>query len=533
MKTKISILLIIGTLTGLASGRAQWTNISKGLNESNIQAVTVALENPDILYSGTSEEVYRSQDGGVTWKRVLGFKGAEEVVQVIFQDPSRPAQWYVGTDKGLEFSADGEKHWKKVFRGADEKSKSILSLARPPANARYIWIGTEEGVFLWDPERRSAEKLVSFPDVAVSSISGARDSIVVTTPGGIYKSVDGGAAWEKVYFHETSETADEEPSDASLEQFGVEEIPTGQYFSNLFYLPSRDRYFAATKNGVIAGSKDAAAWTPFSSGNLGNRKVNSVAGDADTFYAATDKGIFRWNWDLGRYEDISEGLGSLEIQSLAYSPYGDYLIAATKNGLYRYAHPEVTFAPSGTREFRPMTDPLRRFESEPSVYAVQAAAIRYAEVNPEKILAWRTAAARKAWLPTFSVTTHADRTNNIDIDRGGTGDPDKFIIGPQDRSTYWTAGVNWDLGELIWNNDQTSIDSRSRLMVQLRNDILSEVTHLYYERRRLQADLALSPPADPKTQVDKSLTLEELTAQLDALTGGYFSAALKKNQVDR
>jgi len=83
--------------------------------------------------------------------------------------------------------------------------------------------------------------------------------------------------------------------------------------------------------------------------------------------------------------------------------------------------------------------------------------------------------------------------------------------------------LSWDLGDLIWSTDQTTIDSRSKLMVELREDVLDQVTRLYFERRRLQAELA-ADALEPAVEFDKQLRVEELTALLDAFTGGKFSS---------
>ena len=65
-------------------------------------------------------------------------------------------------------------------------------------------------------------------------------------------------------------------------------------------------------------------------------------------------------------------------------------------------------------------------------------------------------------------------------------------------------------------------------MVELRDDIMNEVTRTYFERRRLQIDLLASPPQDLKLSLEKELRLQELTADIDALTGNYFSEHLQK-----
>ena len=81
-----------------------------------------------------------------------------------------------------------------------------------------------------------------------------------------------------------------------------------------------------------------------------------------------------------------------------------------------------------------------------------------------------------------------------------------------------------------WNNDQTLIDVRSKLMVQLRDDLLDEVTHLYFERRRLQIELLQNPPKDVNEFIERKLRLQELTADIDAMTGGYLSQEIVRRK---
>jgi hypothetical protein len=90
--------------------------------------------------------------------------------------------------------------------------------------------------------------------------------------------------------------------------------------------------------------------------------------------------------------------------------------------------------------------------------------------------------------------------------------------------------LSWDLSELIWNEDQTSIDTRSRLMVQLRDDILDEVNKTYFERIRVKMELDSLQIEDRKKRFEKELRVRELTASLDALTGGYFSNQIQANK---
>jgi len=65
-------------------------------------------------------------------------------------------------------------------------------------------------------------------------------------------------------------------------------------------------------------------------------------------------------------------------------------------------------------------------------------------------------------------------------------------------------------------------------VVQLRDDILDEVTKLYFERIRVKCEIDNLSIEERKKRFEKELRLAELTASIDALTGGYFSQNLRR-----
>ena len=151
-------------------------------------------------------------------------------------------------------------------------------------------------------------------------------------------------------------------------------------------------------------------------------------------------------------------------------------------------------------------------------------AIEYAEVSPKKIKKWRRGASLKAILP--KVTVGIDKSGSDTYEIYTNSSNAYSVMGPRDYTDGWDVTLTWDLGDLIFNDFQTSIDVRSKLMVQLREDILSEVTRLYFERRRLQIELLTRMPDLTNALPEKELRVQELTASLDALTGGGFSGAM-------
>ncbi|MBI1953242.1 MAG: hypothetical protein HYS41_03875 [Candidatus Omnitrophica bacterium] len=163
---------------------------------------------------------------------------------------------------------------------------------------------------------------------------------------------------------------------------------------------------------------------------------------------------------------------------------------------------------------------------EPTIRELHQAAIRYAEVGPEKIRRWRTGAVFRNLLPKFTVSL--DRDRNRTIASSTSAGKTTFTVGPEDESLSVDFDFTWDLANLIWNTDQTSIDVRSRLMVLMRQKILEEATQAYFERKRLLLEFKAQPTDDPVLQSERALRVAEITAKLDALTGGWYSAALKQ-----
>ena len=167
------------------------------------------------------------------------------------------------------------------------------------------------------------------------------------------------------------------------------------------------------------------------------------------------------------------------------------------------------------------------FDGEPIFEELQKAAMKFAEVDPEKISQWRAQARLRALVPKISVGVDSDKSNTYEIYTSAT--KNYVTGGPDDIKEGFDVSVSWELGDMIWSSDQTSIDVRSRLTTQLRNDILDDLRRAYYERKRLQFDMLASPPKDVKLRFEKELRIRELTQVLDDLTGNYFSSHLRRD----
>lgn len=180
---------------------------------------------------------------------------------------------------------------------------------------------------------------------------------------------------------------------------------------------------------------------------------------------------------------------------------------------------------------------LAQFANEPSARQVQLWAIDQATCSPEQVRRWLAQSRSAAWLPDVSV----DWRMRDDWDAGygyyGPGGVDPapgvtLAAVPEDTGRSWTRelqiGLDWDLSEFVTSSERVRMIGEAQDLVELRGEVASEVTRVYFDRRRLQVEAVLAPPIDAGAAARDALRLQELTASLDAATGGAFSRALDR-----
>lgn len=164
--------------------------------------------------------------------------------------------------------------------------------------------------------------------------------------------------------------------------------------------------------------------------------------------------------------------------------------------------------------------------NEPTIKEIHDTVIDYNQLDPERIKRWHRLSRLKSLFPKLSLSRQVSVDNGFDLDRGGTQDPDIYIQRPKEQSTDWSAGVSWDLSEWIFGSDQTSIDVRAKLNTELRRSIMEEATRIYFDRRQLLIRFILYPPEESLNYLNLLSDIEEKGAELDALTGGFFTQRL-------
>ena len=180
-----------GGLWKTTDGGITWRAVSdRFFKTSSVGAVAVSESNPDVVYVGMGEValrgnviqgdgVYKSADGGRTWKHV----GLDKTMTIgrIRIHPTNPDVAYVaalgdpygpGADRGVFKTTDGGKSWKKVLFRNDKTGAVDLSM--DARNPDVLYAG------FWEVFRT--------PHSLSSGGPG----------GGLFKSSDGGNTWTEL-----------------------------------------------------------------------------------------------------------------------------------------------------------------------------------------------------------------------------------------------------------------------------------------------------------------------------------------------
>jgi hypothetical protein len=170
-------------------------------------------------------------------------------------------------------------------------------------------------------------------------------------------------------------------------------------------------------------------------------------------------------------------------------------------------------------------------KAEPTVKDVQKAAVKHYELEPARISRLSRNARLKGLIPNLSASFSNELGNRFTNTKDGLfpilPSPDanpnpnfyKERVSESSDQLSWSVSASWELDRLVFAAE--SLDAKS--LTGLEENLIREVTTLFFSRRRILASLILSPPDDDEEFFYELMRLDEITATLDAFTGGMFS----------
>ena len=180
--------------------------------------ITFAPSDPDVVYAGMCRErrninegradpsfgVYKSTDGGRTWREANDAHTARRNVNAIVVDPQDANVVYAGTVKGgIYKSTDGGQTWQPINQGL--RVLDIRALAIDPQDPDVLYAGAENGGVYKSTDGGRTWRLSSNgmdPQAAIRAIvvDPTNPQIVYAADlrTGVYRSDDGGKFWVRI-----------------------------------------------------------------------------------------------------------------------------------------------------------------------------------------------------------------------------------------------------------------------------------------------------------------------------------------------
>ncbi|MDD4979643.1 MAG: hypothetical protein PHC54_00025 [Candidatus Omnitrophica bacterium] len=511
-------LFILGLRTRSLADEFIWQNISREILD--LRCVLIDSKNPRIIYIGSDKGIFKTEDAGESWRNIFLAKGQNKAVNFLLFDHQNRNYLYAATGNGLFYSHNQGQGWRRIFQGKNYLESDCTSIA---VLSEAIYLGTRSGFFVSKDKGRSWQRasgtLANSNILAIAVHPKKSGYISLACVDGVFQTQDGGQSWERVFVAKPVENGDsdngQEKGDRDEEQRFSQVSHISCDLNNLNYL------YLATAKGLYKSQDKGKSWDAVSNYGLLSQGIKFLlVSDRSDIYALTKSGIFKYS--MGRWQELSFSLPADDIRFLVLDNLNN-LYAACDKGLFKANLTGFSNNGGGNTFFL-------YCQGEPKINEVQQAAIKYAEVEPQKIMRWRKQAAKRAFLPQVNIGLDRNITDLWHWETGSSTKTEDDILRKGNDGIGWDVTLSWDLGELIWNDDQTSIDVRSRLMVELRDEILDEVTKLYFERIRTKAEMDNLSIEDRKKRFEKELKLQELTASIDALTGGYFSRQIHESQ---
>ena len=291
-----------------------WTPVFDGEGSYSIGTVTLDPNNSAVVWVGTGENnsqrsvgygdgVYKSEDGGKSWKNV-GLKTSEHIGKIVI-DPrdsntvfvaAQGPLWSAGGERGLYKTTDGGKTWKAVI--SISENTGVTDVAIDPSNPDIMYAAA------WMRRRHFYTIVDGGPESAM------------------YKSTDGGNTWTKL-------KSGLPPGD--LGRIGIAVSPADP---NVVYATVEA---SGKASGVFRSEDKGATWERMNPNNaIGLYYGQIIADPKDVDRVYLPNVVFQVSDDGGKtFKFLGEKLKHVDNHAIWIDPKNtDYYLVGCDGGVY-------------------------------------------------------------------------------------------------------------------------------------------------------------------------------------------------------
>lgn len=337
----LGILLVSGGAWADAEERDRsWRWILTGPFGGEARRLAVDPRDPRRIFVGTCDgQLYLSEDGGASWKRISEFHHPGFCISRILIDAEDSQTIYVAgwsvfaeSGGGIYRSRDAGRTWVLLL---GTEGRAVRALAQAPSNPHVLVFAALDGVFrsedrgeTWrrispegDPEIRNVESVAIHP---------RSDQILYVGTWHLpWKTSDGGKTWVRAGSRET----------------GI--LDDSEIFSILIEEREPEILWASACTGVYRSTNGGRTWTRMTGIPSRSRRVLALARAGDkTIFAGTTEGLWRSGDGGATWRLITNR--RLTVQDIAVHPQEPQrvLIATEEDGIWISHDAGMTFQPS-------------------------------------------------------------------------------------------------------------------------------------------------------------------------------------------
>lgn len=279
-----------------------WSLLS-GLTGKAVWSLALSPANADVIAAGTADGVYRSDDAGLSWKRISPETNTDlrPVVSLAF-DPSSDAILYAGTTHLPWKTADGGSSWKSIHTGMLDDS-DVFSIQVDVKHPDSVYASACSGLYHSADSAAHWSKFTTpqgaFRTYFVAIDPRAEGVIFAGTSEGLLRSGDNGHVFRQVSPH-------------AVKSIAFDNVIAGRIF------------FASTTGGILV-STDGGKTLRETNFGFTNRNFTVLTGAggivyANSVYEPGSGGVYRTD-DLGlRWSHAGEEPAGQEILSMSAVP---------------------------------------------------------------------------------------------------------------------------------------------------------------------------------------------------------------------